>query len=592
MPSPVQAPALPNTSNQPSPAKRIDLAGLGWLYLFFWYFSGIMHTLLIPSSGFTGSRSVIFISFMWLAPLLLFPRFTKQISVVVGIVLWVASVLSLSYWVIYGTEFSQSVLFIIFETNAQESKEFLSQHITLPLLAGVAVYTAGAYLIWKRLRPVYLPRPHAIGLASAVLVLNLGAPYLECITRKATVEEATSKLFRRMEPVSPWQFLMGYLQYRIQLKNMQNFLVNNSSMPPLDNFVDHNGDTPRTLVLVIGESTTSRRMSLYGYPRKTTPNLDALKEKGELSAFSNVISPRPYTIEALRQVFSFANQEEPDRYLTEPNLMNLMKQAGYKTFWLTNQQTMSNFNTLLTSFSKQADIAKYLNNGRAQTASPWDQVVFEPFAEILADPAPKKFIVVHLFGTHVRYALRYPKEFEIFTERDHMPEKLSGRQAELFNSYDNAVLYNDFVIHSLIDILSKNQPHSFLLYLSDHGEEVFNDPNHALTGRIESKPTLDMFAIPFILWMSPEWRKTHPATSDFGSMLDRSYSSTYFIHTWSDLAGLRYDRFQPEMSLVNPDFKPRTRWIGDPKTENGLRDFDAVVIHKLAPSSKASAKKQ
>jgi heptose-I-phosphate ethanolaminephosphotransferase len=112
---------------------------------------------------------------------------------------------------------------------------------------------------------------------------------------------------------------MGYFQYRIQHKNVQNFLKNNSSLPPFDNFVDHNGDTPRTLVLVIGESTTSRRMSLYGYPRKTTPRLDVLKEKGELFAFSDVIAPRPYTGEVIKQIFSFANQEDTERHLTEPN---------------------------------------------------------------------------------------------------------------------------------------------------------------------------------------------------------------------------------------------------------------------------------
>lgn len=37
------------------------------------------------------------------------------------------------------------------------------------------------------------------------------------------------------------------------------------------NFKDESGNEPRTLVLVIGESTQRGRMSLYGYPRETTP---------------------------------------------------------------------------------------------------------------------------------------------------------------------------------------------------------------------------------------------------------------------------------------------------------------------------------
>ncbi|GHT95232.1 hypothetical protein AGMMS49545_17840 [Betaproteobacteria bacterium] len=46
------------------------------------------------------------------------------------------------------------------------------------------------------------------------------------------------------------------------------------------------------------------------------------------------------------------------------------------------------------------------------------------------------------------------------------------------------------------------------------------------------------------------------------------------IHTWSDLAGLSYDRYQPELSVVNPKFRKLTRWIGNPDGE--LKDFDAL----------------
>ncbi len=46
----------------------------------------------------------------------------------------------------------------------------------------------------------------------------------------------------------------------------------NDAPPPLANFKDHSGDAPRTLVLVIGESTQRGRMSSYGYPRETSRN--------------------------------------------------------------------------------------------------------------------------------------------------------------------------------------------------------------------------------------------------------------------------------------------------------------------------------
>jgi len=35
--------------------------------------------------------------------------------------------------------------------------------------------------------------------------------------------------------------------------------------------------------------------------------------------------------------------------------MNIMKQAGYRTYWITNQQTLTKRNTMLTNFSEQME---------------------------------------------------------------------------------------------------------------------------------------------------------------------------------------------------------------------------------------------
>ena len=140
------------------------------------------------------------------------------------------------------------------------------------------------------------------------------------------IGETLDGLASRMEPAAPWQFISGYYQYRQQLTSLNSLLNENNALPPLANFKDSSGDAPRTLVLVIGESTQRGRMSLYGYPRATTPKLDAIRD--QLQVFDNVVTPRPYTIEALQQVLTFADQENPDAYLNTPSLVSVMKQAG------------------------------------------------------------------------------------------------------------------------------------------------------------------------------------------------------------------------------------------------------------------------
>jgi heptose-I-phosphate ethanolaminephosphotransferase len=63
--------------------------------------------------------------------------------------------------------------------------------------------------------------------------------------------------------------------------------------------------------------------------------------------------------------------------------------------------------------------------------------------------------------------------------------------------------------------------------------------------------------------------------------LHRRYSTSHFIHTWTDLAGLRFDEFKPSQSLVSPEFHPGRRLIGNPHNPSSLRDFDSLPAEPL-----------
>ncbi len=123
----------------------------------------------------------------------------------------------------------------------------------------------------------------------------------------------------------------------------------------------------------------------------------------------------------------------------------------------------------------------------------------------------------------------------------------------MYNDYDNANLFNDHVVASLIKDFRATAPDGFLLYFSDHGEEVYDTPPYKTQGRNEDNPTRPMYTVPFLLWTSEKWHAAHPR--DFSQYVDRKYSLAELIHTWSDLAGLTYDGYDPTRSLVNPQFR-------------------------------------
>lgn len=552
---------------------------LGWALLYFWFFSSLLQATIYFSgySGSTGLRDSLLFSSLWLIPVFLFPNRIRIIAAVIGVILWAASLAALSYYVIYGQEFSQSVLYVMFETNANEASEYLSQYFSLKIVLIALAYTATAILLWTRLRPVYIPSPWRFLVSFALLYGLILHPFaVNTLIKDKPFEKTLDGLASRMEPAAPWQFISGYYQYRQQLTSLNSLLYENNALPPLANFKDNSGDAPRTLILVIGESTQRGRMSLYGYPRETTPELDALhKSDPNFTVFNNVVTSRPYTIEILQQALTFANEKNPDLYLTQPSLMNMMKQAGYKTFWITNQQTMTARNTMLTVFSKQTDKQFYMNQQRTQSAREYDSNVLAPFKEVLADPAPKKFIIVHLLGTHIKYKFRYPDGQGKFDNNiDNVPAGLSNDELESYNDYDSANVYNDHIVASLINDYKATDPNGFLLYFSDHGEEVYDTPPHKTQGRNEDNPTRHMYTVPFLLWTSEKWQAAHPR--DFSQDVNRKYSSSELIHTWSDLAGLTYDGFDPTRAITSPQFKETTRWIGNPYKKNALIDYDTL----------------
>ncbi|MGY2273823.1 phosphoethanolamine transferase CptA [Pseudomonas reactans] len=554
-----------------------DWPGLIWSFIFFWYFSGVTQLLIVHAgvAGWKGMIQASMVTLLWLIPLILFPARARVLGGLIGIVLWASSLSGLVYFLIYGQEFSQSVIFIMFDSNMQESSEYLGHYFSWSIVSVLAAYSIGGLALWTRVRPAYLSRSAIVVCCAMFVVVGAGFNAVNQLRKRPTLSLAISKFEENIEAAALWQMVVGYHQYLQQLDEMSKMLTVQAQIPPLKNLSDIHAGQRSTLVLVIGESTNRQRMSLYGYSRQTTPNLDQLR--GQLEVFDHVIAPRPYTIETLEQVLTFADEEHPELFLSTPTVISVMKQAGYKTFWITNQQTMTKRNTMLTLFSKQADEQTYLNNNRDQNqTSQYDEDVLEPFSKVLDDDAPRKLIVVHLLGTHMSYKYRYPEPYDYFKDRTGVPANVTQSQLAFYNAYDNAVRYNDYVVSSLIKRFSETDPNGFLLYLSDHGESVYDPVAPDVLGRNEAAPTRPMYTVPFIVWKSPSWKSVQGAMVEPLEYLARPYSTSHFIHSWVDLAGLRFDEFDPAKSIVNAGFKPTRMLIGNPHDPRSLRDFSLL----------------
>jgi len=171
----------------------------------------------------------------------------------------------------------------------------------------------------------------------------------------------------------------------------------------------------------------------------------------------------------------------------------------------------------------------------------------------------------------MKYQYRYPEQYNHFNNQDGTQSALSADKMQLINEYDNAVRYNDHVVYELIHRLqgSTQKQQSLLVYFSDHGEDVYDTKPFTFQGRNEGKPTYPMYAIPFIVWHSPNWQLADKLADP--EIRNRQYDNADFIYTWSDLLGLSYDRFKDDESLLSKRFSRDSILVGNPYQRSHLK---------------------
>jgi len=306
-------------------------------------------------------------------------------------------------------------------------------------------------------------------------------------------------------------------------------------------------------VVVIGESTSARHLGLQGYWRNTTPALGAIRD--ELLIFRDVVSPHSHTIASLTKVLTLASHEHPDA-ATEGSVIQLANAAGFATSWISNQRPVGINETLVTALSRAAGDSRFV--GMLSPGSVvHDEVVLPPLREVLESSGARQIVFVHLMGTHQDYASRYPRAFQHFEGQPRTPFP-SPRSREAINAYDNAVRYWDHVCRRIIEVVRATGRPAFVVLLSDHGEDVFQEMDGM--GHSEERGTAPMFEVPFILWRSQGLAE---GTAQAREVLEaRPWALEDFGHAFAEIAGIRFAGHDPTRSVVGDHFQPRPRRVG------------------------------
>jgi glucan phosphoethanolaminetransferase (alkaline phosphatase superfamily) len=316
-----------------------------------------------------------------------------------------------------------------------------------------------------------------------------------------------------------------------------------------------------TVVLVLGESSRYDRWSLNGYARETNP---LLKQEANLVTLPDVITSVSATRLSVPVIISrkTAMQSLKDGFF-EKSFITAYKEAGFKTFWLSNQISFGQFDTPVSVFAKEADVIEFLNLGGFTNNSNFDEVLFDPFKNAIADRAPKKLIVVHSLGSHWNYSHRYPKQFDKWQPSLYGIDKPvytdTKIKPQLNNSYDSSILYTDWFLSQLIERLKQSQQRTSMLYVSDHGQTLYDKTcNLAFHGH----NTQYEFHIPAFVWYSDQYQARYPGkVEQLGRHSRARLATENMFHTLLDLGDIRYGGEKLEWSFLSQQFKQHKRYV-------------------------------
>jgi heptose-I-phosphate ethanolaminephosphotransferase len=462
------------------------------------------------------------------------------ISTVCLNVLIFALSISLVYFHNSDAVLSELTFFSIFQTNLEELLDFASQFLELKWIVlaifGLAIFNLGIFLQFTS--------------EARRLALLMPLSFLLILAASAYVHAEDLKLFHLASTAGKkYQFELE--RYRKVNEKRQ---LKNSSLKA----------SPRgkgeTFIVVIGESVNKAHMSLFGYFRETTPNLDQLARNNQLFVFKDSFSTHVHSVESLKLALTETSVRNPEAFFSMPSIIDIANSAGLQTTWISNQVSMGLWDNVISIMANSANNVVRLNKSiGTQSVSQMDDSVVLPKLEatLNAGPNENRLIVIHLMGSHWKYCDRFPESFNRFvelpTEKDFPVGDISKTRAKNINCYDNSILFTDYVVSEIIQQLESLQGISGLIYFSDHSDDVLNGKGHD-AGRF----TFHMANIPVVIWLSKKYREQY---LDKIQNLNENISSTipndFIFEIALGMMGIETNGLNPENNPFESSFISR-----------------------------------
>lgn len=436
----------------------------------------------------------------------------------------------------YGIIFDKSMIQNVMETNSGEAFSYInSTQLAFFFIVGLfPVFAVFSQEITGKLctRIKHLLKVNVIAIVGVMLLVSFFYKDYAAVGRNN--KELTKYIIPYAFYDSSYKYLRDtYFYPPLPFKVLDKKPKLKSTTSPLQS----------TVVLVVGETARSDKFSSNGYLRSTTPNI---QNAGAIS-FKDVSSCGTATAVSVPCMFSRLPRSKYDARVAESqdNALDIIHRAGVDVVWIDNNSSCKGVCKRITTIEFNPAKASPLCDGDYC----YDEILVQQLRDTLSKPTLKnRLIILHMIGSHgPTYYRRYPSKFAQFLPDCPKSDIQNCSEKELINTYDNTIVYTDFVLGEIIKTLSE-LPNSSMLYISDHGESL-GEKGLYLHGFPYSIAPVEQTHIPLIYWSK---KLNNSKYRDCMSELaERPYSQDNLFDTLLGMSNIVSTSYEPKLDILS-----------------------------------------
>lgn len=441
----------------------------------------------------------------------------------------------------YGTYFDPAMIRNVLATDLHEARELLAMDMLPHLLWYAVIPLLMLSRVRVRIEPLsrtWWIKPATI---SAALVIAVGA--LLPITQQLVPRMREQKELRHL--ITPGNYIASLLRVATQQRHLANKVRTKIGLDA-HKAAGMEKQKPLLMIVIVGETVRANNWGLNGYARQTTPRLAGL----DVFNFSDVAACGTNTEVSVPCMFSAYGRGHYDeeKIRSSESFLHVLNRSGMRVLWRDNQ---SGCKGVCDGLEAQA-MQDHKSADLCDKDGCFDEILLKGLNEELEKTPGDFVIVLHQMGNHgPAYHLRYPERFRQFTPTCMTSELGSCTREQIVNTYDNAILYTDYVLSQTISYLDRHtdKRRVAMLYLSDHGESLGENGIYLHSLPYSIAPEMQI-KVPMVVWM--------PNNGDSGvdqaclrARAIKPASHDNLFHTVLGLAGVETTIYNPALDVMS-----------------------------------------